>query len=430
MPKNLHLKHLQPNEPNKKCWGRSFETSHILNILLVALFTLTLQGCATSTGVQSSGNNRYRVEGASEFGLSAAKDAAMEDAEKFCDSPQRVNQISSSNDSHVDAFGDRVQTWELIFQCESSSDNANRTAEHLHQQDEPESRNYQRERQAQAVTQEYDRCTLGKLNDQAIIHACSEALRLDPRGFLLKPEARTDIFFNRSLAYARLKDYDRAIADIQAVLRIAPGDREARNIMANLTSDRKAFNEQSRRQSQPRGPVPRGPERWEIELSAIANNTVHVNGRQIFEQKSGNNRINIGQFFKSGANTVVIRRKHVGRTGGQRAIFKRAGRTVLTLVPKDLQPIAMEFGVRKNLAKIQIQPKAGACWIMRGWGVISGNVRINRRSIDVSGWERCEDYRYLPPTPIVGHAMPLSANPTKHEYLRALYKYFIKPRVK
>ncbi len=429
MPKNLHLKHLQPNKPNKKCWTRSFETSHILNILLVALFTLTLHGCATSTSVQSHGNNRYRVEGASEFGLSRAKDTAMEDAAKFCGSPQRVNQISSRNDSHLDIFGDRIQTWELIFQCGSSSQDANRTAEYVPQQDEPEVRNYQRERQVQAVTQAYDRCTSGRLNVQAIILACSEALRLDPRGLLLKPEARSDVLFNRSLAYARLQDYDKAIADMQGVLRAAPGDRKARNILADLRSDREALNKQIRRQSQPREPAPRGPERWEIALSAIANNTVHVNGRQIFKQKSGSNRINIGQFFKSGANTVVIRRKHVGRTGGQRAIFKRAGRTVLTLVPKDLQPIAMEFGVSKNLAKIQIQPEAGACWIMRGWGVINGYVQINGRSIDISGWEPCEDYRYLPPTPVVGHAMPLPPNPTKLQYLKAFYDYF-KPLAK
>lgn len=241
MPKHLYLKHLLPKKPNKKCVTRIFEPSHIL---LVALFMLTLYGCATSTGVQSHGNNRYRVEGASEFGLASARDRAMEDAAAFCGSPQRVNQISTRNDFHFDLFGDRIQTWELIFQCGSSSNDTYKTAEEIPLQNESEPRDYQRERQDQALTKAYDRCTSDGLNDHAIIQACSETIKLDPRGSLLEPEARTDVLYNRSLAYARLQYYDEAIADMQGVLEIAPQDREAFNLLADLRADQEELNRQ------------------------------------------------------------------------------------------------------------------------------------------------------------------------------------------
>ncbi len=213
---------------------------HLCTLLLVSS-ALLLGGCASSTGVQSHGANTYRVEGSSEFGLSGAKNAALEDAAEFCSaSNQAIYEVSSRSGAYTDAFGDRVQTWELVFQCTGSPGRTAGPPEYPSRRDEPapERRDDQ---QIQAVTREYDRCAGARINDQAVILACSEALRLDPRGTLLTHKARADVYYHRSLAYARLESYERAISDMQMVLRANPQDQEARRLLADMQADRAAL---------------------------------------------------------------------------------------------------------------------------------------------------------------------------------------------
>jgi len=404
--------------------GRFSTPLHFFGIIQSFLFflviSLNLSGCASSSGVKSAGDNRYWVKGSSEFGLQGAKDAALKDAAKLCGSSKEVNRISSSNDSHVDFFGDRVQTWELEFSCGYSSNNSNSSSgsnsSYNHQQTQTQHRDIQRERQIKEVKHAYDICTLPN-NERTIIAACSKAMLLDPNGAILKSAARIDLFYNRALAYARLKDYDRAIADIHWVLGAAPNDHQARQMLANLKSDKARARQATAPRNQNR--TSHKNKRWEIVLSGINSNTVLVNGRQIFKQKKGSNRINIGQFFKKGSNFIEIWRQHFGKIKGQRAIIKRGGKVVLTLLPKDLRPLAMSFGGKLSLVQIQIQPQNGSCWINRGWGVIHGSVKIGHKTVDISGWEPCEQYRYLPQTPITAHGMPGSG--TKAKILKALY---------
>ena len=402
------------------------KSSHLIGIiqsfLIFLLISLTLNGCATSSGVKSDGDNRYWVEGSSEFGLQGAKDAALKDAAKLCGSSEEVNRISSSNDSHVDFLGDQIQTWKLEFSCGYSSNNSNSNSNsssspsYRNQQTETNHRDVQHERQIKEVKYAYDICTLPN-NERTIIAACSKAMQLDPNGSILKPAARMDLYYNRALAYARLKDYDRAIADIHWVLGATPNDHQAQQMMANLKSDKARVRQASAPRNQNRN-APRNA-RWELVLSGINSNTVRVNGRQIFKQKKGSNRINIGQFFKKGSNFIEIWRQHLGKTKGQHAIIKRGGKVVLTLLPKDLRPLALSFGGKKALAQIQIQPQNGSCWIKRGWGAIHGSARVGHKTVDVSGWEPCEQYRYLPQTPITAHGVPTAT--TKAKVLKALY---------
>ena len=98
----------------------SVSTRVMLKTSLLA--ALLLNGCAVSSGVQSYGARTYRVEGASEFGLSQAKERAFQDASAYCSSSgERIQEISSSTGAYWDAFGDPLQTFELIFQCASES---------------------------------------------------------------------------------------------------------------------------------------------------------------------------------------------------------------------------------------------------------------------------------------------------------------------
>jgi len=236
---------------NSNCYlgfdkARCMETRTILQlgVLLLSSSAFLLGGCASSSGVRSYGAETHRVEGSSEFGLASAKDAALKDAAEFCSSSnQAVHELSSRSDSHVDAFGDRVETWELIFQCAAPGSAVARTGVDRRQVErEPDPRDIRSDIEIQALTREYDRCTVAGVNDQAVVSACTGALRLDPSGTLLTPEARIDVFFNRSLAYARMGGLGQAISDMESVLRVNSGDREARSLLADMNADLAARN--------------------------------------------------------------------------------------------------------------------------------------------------------------------------------------------
>ena len=85
------------------------------------LGALLICGCASSSGIQSHGSGTYRVEAGSEFGLAQAKSQAWQEANAFCQSSgERAAEISSSVGAHLDALGDRVETYALTFQCGGS----------------------------------------------------------------------------------------------------------------------------------------------------------------------------------------------------------------------------------------------------------------------------------------------------------------------
>ncbi len=87
----------------------------------ITLMAFLIAGCVSSTGVQSLGQGTYRVESGSEFGLAQAQQRALQEASQYCQSfgspPQ---EISSRSGSRVDALGDPIQTYELVFRCGGS----------------------------------------------------------------------------------------------------------------------------------------------------------------------------------------------------------------------------------------------------------------------------------------------------------------------
>ncbi len=87
----------------------------------MTLVALLIAGCVSSTGVQSLGQGTYRVEAGSEFGLAQAQQRALQEASQYCQSFGGPSQkISSRAGSRLDALGDTIQTYELIFRCAGS----------------------------------------------------------------------------------------------------------------------------------------------------------------------------------------------------------------------------------------------------------------------------------------------------------------------
>lgn len=403
--------------------GSSERISRLIILCLLAL----LSSCASSSGVRKASNNQFWVQGSSDLGLGMAKGKANKEASKFCGSALAVFETSSSAGSYVDFLGDRVDTWKLWFTCGKVSYNKS-SGQPSGASVAKSSETTQSRRDLTA----YKDCE-SQASDQVIIRGCTEIIRINARSRVSDDELLYAALFNRSLAFARQQYYRRAIDDIERVVQRSPDDHEARRLLNDYREDLQWANQSRRSSSQLGGRQDRqrnrtssigaNKERWDIELSGINHNLVNVNNRQIFKQKKGRNSINIGQFFKGGRNNVEIWRKHFGATKGQRALLKRGGRTILVLQPIDFSPMAFESGLKKPLVKLEIERDTGRCWILRGWGVIHGRVKLGNRHFDISGWEPCEQYRYIPEQGVSSHAMPIkNLNPTKLQILNSIYK--------
>lgn len=200
-----------------------------LRLLITLLLTaLLLGGCSSSSGVTSRGADTYSVEAGSEFGLAAARERAFEDASAICSaSGERVSEISSRTGARADLLGDRIDTYELVFQCGNRAGGQPVAGPPLPAAPQPQlppanQPSSAAQAAADRAQDDLDLCSDARDFDTAGI-ACTRAINsghLSSQGFSLA-------YFNRAILYARIGDYERAVADLDDMLGFSPGDRKA-----------------------------------------------------------------------------------------------------------------------------------------------------------------------------------------------------------
>ncbi len=95
-----------------------------INFYLLLIVSAPMGGCTTSTGVIPFGPDTYTITVQSELGgMTEAKKLALDESNLHCQSMgKQMMPVSTKGSTPLDAFGDPIPTYEIIFRCLSEDD--------------------------------------------------------------------------------------------------------------------------------------------------------------------------------------------------------------------------------------------------------------------------------------------------------------------